>query len=126
LSSIIEGTAIDNSASIYFDFNSPVVTNTTINTIALGAGINQGTLTPGRDEIQLRPNPANESVIVSVDESMLGGTLVISDIAGKKITTIQLSAINSQIATDSYANGVYFITVDRGLGRISKKLIIER
>lgn len=53
-------TEIKNTAYIYFDFNSPVVTNTTLNTIRLSTGIDDISSYP----TTLFPNPASTEITI--------------------------------------------------------------
>ena len=77
--------------------------------------------------IRLSPNPASNIVTVSVDESMIGGTVTVSDITGKKITAVQLPSANCHLSTVDFAGGAYFVTVaDKEGERVTKKLIIQK
>jgi uncharacterized repeat protein (TIGR01451 family) len=119
------GTEINNTAFIYFDFNAPVVTNTTSNTIAVVSG-----LTDNRQlttDIRLYPNPANDVVTISIDESLIGSTSTVSDLTGRKMAAVQLSIINNQLSIAGFSSGVYFITVASiNLRTATKKLVIQQ
>ncbi|MES2620689.1 MAG: T9SS type A sorting domain-containing protein [Bacteroidota bacterium] len=117
------GTVINNTAFIYFDFNAPVVTNTTSNTIALINSV--GEVRYQISDIRIYPNPASNSVTISVDESMLGATATITDITGRSMAAVQLSTVNLQLSTESLAGGVYFVTVSNEKGSVTKKLVKE-
>jgi uncharacterized repeat protein (TIGR01451 family) len=58
------GTELTNTAHIYFDFNSAIVTNTTLNTLATLVAVQ-----PGRNNIHLgvAPNPFNGSTMIRFD-----------------------------------------------------------
>lgn len=62
--SLADGTKIENTARIYFDYNSPVVTNTTLNTIIHPQSIQ--TLHHGNLDAIIAPNPANNFVEIAV------------------------------------------------------------
>lgn len=62
--SLAIGTAINNTANIYFDYNDAIVTNTTLNTITTPQSVQY--LTNGTLEASVYPNPANGSVYVDV------------------------------------------------------------
>lgn len=55
------GDVILNTAAIYFDYNSPVITNTTKNTISLPVTVKSETL---EGTLEVYPNPANDKVFV--------------------------------------------------------------
>lgn len=118
------GTNISNTAFIYFDFNAPVVTNTTTNTIALATGVNDVRFE--RFDVRLFPNPTNDLVNIAVDETMAKSKLTIADITGRKITVAQIENRVSHIETSAYPNGVYFVAVENERGRVTKKLVIQR
>lgn len=59
------------------------------------------------------------SFAVTVDETILNGTATVTDITGRKMTSVQL-------ATENFANGVYFISLENEKGRMPKKLVIQK
>ncbi len=73
----------------------------------------------------LFPNPATNTVTISIDETMLNSTATITDITGRNLTAVLLSTANRELSTSSFANGVYFITLENEKGRVTKKLIIN-
>jgi hypothetical protein len=119
------GTQISNTAFIYFDFNAPVVTNTTTNTIAVISSL--GDMRHKTQDVRLFPNPANDRVTISIDESMIGAIATVSDITGRKMAAVQLQTPNTKLQTDKLASGAYFVTVadKQGEGE-TKKLMIQK
>ncbi len=115
------GTNINNTAFIYFDFNAPVVTNTTNNTIALATSV--GNLGLRNADFGLNPNPAIESVRLSMDESMVGSNLTITDITGREVLHSAVQIRNSQFDIRNLSQGVYFVTIANEKGRMTKKLM---
>ena len=120
----VVGTIVPNNASIFFDTNPAIVTNT-FNTKFVAALSN-----PSYEfgDFIMYPNPANSSVQISmknVDDTI--ETISFTDILGKTIKTI--SAVTSDevsIDVSNFANGVYFveITTANNLKQV-KKLVIE-
>ena len=120
----VVGTIVPNNASIFFDSNPAIVTNT-FNTKFVAALSN-----PSYEfgDFIMYPNPANSSVQISmknVDDTI--ETISFTDILGKTIKTI--SAVTSDevsIDVSNFANGVYFveITTANNLKQV-KKLVIE-
>jgi len=113
------GTQINNRASIYFDFNAPVVTNKTLNTIATPAAVAAISATKGSDAFSLMPNPAKNIFTVDIDidgEGTYG--LKVCDVTGKtKISkTLSLQKGKQQLTVDaqSLAPGIYFVTLTAG------------
>ncbi len=115
------GTDINNTAFIYFDFNAPVVTNTTSNTIALATGV--ANLGMRNADFGLNPNPATESVRISIDESMIGSIVTITDITGREVLHSAVQIRNPQFDIRNLSPGVYFVTLENKTGRLSRKLV---
>lgn len=70
---LVIGDAIENTAAIYFDYNEPVITNTTVNTVSLINGIAQTKLgdihfypNPAKDKLELDLGTANDSYQVKI------------------------------------------------------------
>ena len=61
-----------NSASIYFDYNSPVITNTTKNYFKSGSVTGVTNLQDNSKLLKLYPNPAKESVNYELKKSPAG------------------------------------------------------
>ncbi len=115
------GTNINNTAFIYFDFNAPVVTNTTSNTVALATSV--ANLGIRNADFGLNPNPATESVRISIDESMIGSNLTITDITGRELLHSAVQIRNPQFDIRNLSPGVYFVTLENKTGRLTRKLV---
>ena len=95
-----------------------------VNVVAgIGTGISSPNSSPA---FSISPNPGINSITITIDETMLGSTLTIYDITGKKMTTAQLSTVNRQLSTENFASGIYFVTLENEKGRTTKKLVIEK
>lgn len=104
------GTEIKNTAYIYFDFNDPVITNTTSNTVSIetkSLGINTKSFSP----LKLYPNPVISQLTIENNESILGINIVslegkimkqFSDLDGSATYTINL---------DNLQNGLYVLEI---------------
>ena len=143
LTDATQGTVIQNNASIYFDFNPPIKTNTVINTIfdsipqALGSisGIIQNYHPRSSDglfdetpfEYRLYPNPAEDILNISIDQ-FHGHQLSLEwwDINGRLIDQKTLKvAGNSQVFsldTSHLPTGVYFLQINK---RYYHKIIVR-
>jgi len=101
--SIPFGTQIKNTGYIYFDTNPAVVTNTTLNTIALPTSITQ--VTTGTS-IKVYPNPATDQIVV---ENLNGGELSILNVNGSVM--IRQNVVNNKTTIDvsSLPGGVYIL-----------------
>jgi hypothetical protein len=119
-----EGTQIKNTADIYFDYNSPVVTNTTINNFTTTTSIKENQT---KAEISIYPNPGNGVYHIQLPENTnhelttiqvydVLGTLIIGNQTQNRITEINLS---------NQPNGVYIFRVNEGK-QIFNRLIIKQ
>lgn len=128
--SLADGTQIKNTASIYFDYNQPIITNTTLNTLGpLGVQhINYG---PATFEFSLFPNPANNSFQVTMDNKQSGTALIeVANVAGTVLLQQSLALITGKqqasVNVSALAPGIYFVTIGNNSGRSTRKLVIVK
>jgi hypothetical protein len=109
---------ISNQASIYFDFNSPITTNTSINYNAIeDASISEN---HESNDYIIYPNPSNSSIVIyskkqknqEIDYSIYSSTGL--------IVKQGLSKGNDSISIKDLSSGVYFISIN---GSYEMKLI---
>ncbi|MBP6721958.1 MAG: T9SS type A sorting domain-containing protein [Bacteroidia bacterium] len=119
------GTELTNTAHIYFDFNSAVVTNTTLNTLATLVAVQ-----PGRNNIHLgvAPNPFNGSTMIRFDN--LSGekhTLTVRDITGKILLQDKgISGEQHELNASGLPAGIYLFNLESASGVVgSGKLIVQ-
>ncbi len=115
------GTEIKNSASIYFDFNTPVLTNTTVNTLALPTRIEE----IAEGNVAIYPNPAADKITVRLDQSTPARISII-DMLGKEMKQIRTNNLETEINVESLKNGIYFITVDQHGKSVRKKFVVSK
>jgi len=119
------GTSVSNTANIYFDLNSAVVTNTTKSYYGdsiTGIGI----LCCSLSDVTLYPNPAHDYVMVSVNDNFIGSQLMLTDDLGRTILTEQITGSRLKLETGALAKGIYLVKVsESGVGEVVKKLVIE-
>ncbi len=77
------------------------------------------------DVIRLYPNPASNSVAISIDEPLIGSIAMVTDITGRKITGITLNSQYSLLNTENMQSGVYLVTVIGKNQSATKKLIVN-
>ena len=119
LNSIAQLAQIKNTAAIYFDFNQPVITNTTLNTVDQFLSVPD---VRNSSQINVFPNPANYSCLFSFDDKYLK-TISISNILGEEIFNISASESYS-LNTEKFAEGFYTIHVYDNHGQSSGRLMI--
>ncbi|MES2622056.1 MAG: T9SS type A sorting domain-containing protein, partial [Bacteroidota bacterium] len=115
------GTVIDNTAFIYFDFNAPVVTNTTSNTIAVISDVSE--IRNQKSEIRIYPNPASNIVTLEMDEIFTGGTVTVYDVTGRRILTANIEQRIMNIEVSELANGVYIAEVKMKDGSVKRRWV---
>lgn len=97
------GTQIKNKGYIYFDYNPPVITNTTLNTIALPAAVhNTATAKP----VHIYPNPATDKIFI---ESTTSGEVWVLAMNGTVVTTQKMTAGKTTLDISALPPGVYMI-----------------
>ncbi|MCS6819225.1 MAG: PKD domain-containing protein [Chitinophagales bacterium] len=107
------GTLITNRAAIYFDFNEPVITNTTINRIFIPLNI---TDVNGRQPtIIVAPNPFREHINILIkDEIKEAVNIIIRDVTGRVIHESVSHSSLTRIELPNIQNGIYLYEVKRG------------
>ncbi len=110
------GTVIKNKAAIYFDYNSPIITNETINTIV------NPTYTKDLNELNIYPNPAQ--YMIELKSNHILENITITDIESK-IVIIQENIQSKQIRIDikHLSNGIYFVKTHAGM---VKRFVVQR
>ena len=112
-----EGDAIDNTAYIYFDFNAPVVTNTTHN---INNALSVETL--NKDNIVLYPNPTKSTFTISGNDVSY---VTILDMTGK--TVLSQETNNTQtVAVEHLSNGIYTVLLTTENGISQQRLTISK
>ena len=125
------GTHILNSASIYFDFNAPIKTKSTYNTIAWGAGVqNTAAAASANNAFTVYPNPANNTFNALINSNEAGNyTLQVSDVTGKTEISKNLHLIKGTqtitVDVNYLTSGIYFVALIGTSGKVeTQKLVI--
>ncbi|HNP31787.1 MAG TPA: T9SS type A sorting domain-containing protein [Flavobacterium sp.] len=118
------GDIIPNTASIYFDFNPAIVTNTFNTEFVAQLGLNQFE----NGDFVFYPNPVSDRVTISLKNNGTITTILVYDVLGKVIASQKPSgSVSSQtVDLSSIAKGVYLleVTSDSNL-KVIKKLLVE-
>jgi uncharacterized repeat protein (TIGR01451 family) len=118
------GTQISNTAYIYFDFNTPVVTNTTINTVTNSVGI---TNLNNDLEVSIFPNPTHSEFTVYCSQFTPGKKVLLKvvDAFGKEISRQVATTANTKLETVNWSSGIYFLCIETTEDVAVKKLVKE-
>lgn len=100
-----DGTQFKNTAAIYFDYNAPVITNTTTNSLVMYNGIRD----VSDNSMKLYPNPATDIVTVETDLQTIEVASVFDNM-GRKMGEIVLNPnTKNRIDISKLADGIYFV-----------------
>ena len=111
-----DGTILENRADIYFDFNPPILTNTTHHEI--GSDFIT-TSTFFDDELKIEnaisvyPNPSTENITFELDEIGDNLSLEILDITGRLILTKEFDQEKIILSKDGLTEGMYFYSINQ-------------
>jgi uncharacterized repeat protein (TIGR01451 family) len=116
------GTQINNTGYIYFDFNPAVVTNTTLNTIDIALGVSE---LADDNMFDVYPNPASQEINITLP-GMVNGNVKLVDVLGKVVFNEQLNGDHKTIDLSDLAPGIYNIVVTTGEKTGVRRVVITR
>lgn len=118
------GDIIPNTASIYFDFNPAIVTNTTLTEFV--APLSNPTFSA--NDFMLFPNPADDSLTLAFSANIgTIGFVEISDVTGKKVLAAALQVSDSQtLDVSNLQSGIYLVTVTNTNGEKAVRKLIKK
>ncbi len=124
---LASGTEIPNDAAIYFDFNSPVITNTVVSRIA-------GTTTSvdydlDDASISVFPNPTSDKVTIRFEEPLNNDAatyVTVRNALGEALMTQKLNSAGTVLALDELAAGSYWLTITTPGSTIVKPINVLR
>ena len=104
--SINNSTTIDNQANIYFDFNEPIITNTTTSVYDISLGNENPVITA-----DVYPNPTSSILVIEWPDNTSIQSFEIIDLSGKTVGSVPVSKNRSRvdINVEDYAAGMYFV-----------------
>ena len=117
------GDIVPNTASIVFDFNEPVITNTFNTEFVAPLSISENSI---KSDYLLSPNPSKDMVSLSFTSTQSNIEIAVFNILGKMVLTRktqQALAIDLNISV--LEKGVYFVKVKNDIGELKSKKIIK-
>lgn len=111
------GSEIENTANIYFDFNAPIVTNTTYNINQYPLGVNE----LDKISIQMYPNPVKEDVTF---KGAIVEAVNVFDLSGKLVLSSD-KVMNNTISVAHLNNGFYTVHVKTSTGNSATKMSVQ-
>ena len=117
---LTNGTQIKNTGHIFFDYNTAIVTNTTLNTINTTLSVLEN-----KNELKtlIYPNPSSGTVTLSEIEKE--STIEVFNVLGEKVISVQSQNTSVDLNLSELENGIYFVKVSSGKGVVSKKIVKE-
>ncbi|MCB0570753.1 MAG: T9SS type A sorting domain-containing protein [Phaeodactylibacter sp.] len=122
------GTVIENSAAIFFDYNAPVITNTTWHTLGENFVVVSHNREPGTETaLRVYPNPFTESATFSWDGAQLNsGRFLLFDSQGRMVRSESIDGQSHTFIRRGLPAGLYFFRMESG-GQIiaTGKLMVQ-
>ncbi|MEE1898314.1 T9SS type A sorting domain-containing protein [Flavobacterium rakeshii] len=116
------GDIFEATASIYFDFNEAIITNTATTEIQSIMGLEDNIL----NQFSLYPNPAKNIVHIAFEDSVANNVSIsISDISGKIVLAKTISNGENSFDVSGLTTGMYFVSLTSDGKKQTKKLMIE-
>lgn len=114
-----ENTILKNTASIFFDFNPPIVTNTTSNVIVseLPKG-NKNANWQAKEQIKVFPNPFNYNITFTWDNSTAQYNIQLYDAHGRAAQQAQAVSSGYEVYVEKLPVGLYFYKVFNQTGSL--------
>ena len=111
--SLVVGDSFSNTASIYFDYNFPIVTNTATTSVLQSLGTNDFEFD---SYFKIYPNPAKNSLNLDVKKQINVSSISIYNTLGQQILVIPNAQYTKQVDVSNLKTGNYFIKLisDKG------------
>jgi hypothetical protein len=121
-SGLAQNVEITNRADIYFDFNAPILTSTTLTTIDYVdhtlTGINGA---QGGYKLSLYPNPATNTAVLTMDKELIGKQVMLLNLNGQVLQSKIANDVTTTFDLSKLAAGVYVVKVDSATTRLVKQ-----
>jgi hypothetical protein len=111
---------VENTASIYFDFNAPIITNT-VTTYFVSLGLDSHDMT----DMTLYPNPSNGQVTLQWADTFHGTGIEVTDLQGKAVLRQTTDLNQATLDVSGLAAGLYVVKVQAGDKSAVRKLVKE-
>lgn len=112
LNSLAEGAVLENTASIYFDYNLPIVTNTSVVTVQTSLH----TISFETIELMLYPVPAGDMVFISIPRQVNVQSVTVYNLLGQLVLENVTPGPQGDVNVTTLANGSYVMRVRTELG----------
>jgi hypothetical protein len=111
------GDIMSGDASIFFDFNEPIITNIVSTMVVENLGIDEYE----KDIISIYPNPFNDVIYLNSKNGVEINAIEIIDLQGKVL--IKSYNGSDKIKTDHLSSGIYLLSIKTNSGIFNSKII---
>jgi uncharacterized repeat protein (TIGR01451 family) len=124
---LADGIVIENSAAIYFDFNEPIITNTTWLTIGEEFVSASQNIFKENVKVEIMPNPFESSALFKIQGlDLKNGNLILMDATGRAISQNQFVGNEVRFYRNGLNSGLYFYQIKEGQDLIvTGKLLVR-
>jgi len=122
-----EYTDIKNTASIYFDQNPPIITNTTNNRMVSVLPVDFTSiesLEAINPTVKVHPNPTSGHFTIESKQAFINSYKITNSL-WQEILNQKTNAQQLEIDLSAFANGLYFISIKTKEGTVVKKVILD-
>ncbi|KAB1155049.1 T9SS type A sorting domain-containing protein [Flavobacterium luteum] len=120
--SLVVGDSFSNTASIYFDYNFPIITNTATTSVLQSLGTNDFEFSTF---FNLYPNPAKQVLNIDVKKNIVVSSISIYNTLGQQILVIPNAQQTKQVDVSNLKTGNYFIKLTSDKGSAVGKFVKE-
>ncbi|MBK8228477.1 MAG: T9SS type A sorting domain-containing protein [Flavobacteriales bacterium] len=114
------GQVLENEADIFFDFNEPIRTNTSVLAVEFSVGMTEAPV----DAIILHPNPADGQIALQLPADARYYEVLSAD--GRSMLNDQVLDRTVRLDLDRWSQGVYLVRATDGQGRNSIARFVKR
>ena len=116
---LADGTRIENDAAIFFDFNDPVITNTTFHEIG-DHFIVSAVVDPGQTIVRrVFPNPAQTAATFELEQSLQDGSFLLYDALGRVLRTQSVQGTQYRFERGDLPAGAYQYRIQEGAATLA-------
>jgi uncharacterized repeat protein (TIGR01451 family) len=115
------GTVIPNSAAIYFDYNPPIITNTSTVSYTAPIGISEN---HNLFSLNAYPNPAHNAFTITSNHEIHDGKLLLISTTGQTVKLLPFSGTSATVDVTGLAAGVYVVMLNDTQQRSRIRMVI--
>ncbi len=116
------GDALGNTASIYFDLNDAIITNTTAHVVESSTGVQAHGSVPN---LWLMPNPTSGSLEVRVSESAAVGLLQVVSVDGRVVLQRRMEGPRTVLDVSQLSRGLYTLNWHDANGTVTTQRFVR-